>query len=179
LYLPNNDTNLYVKGDVIIVKKAKRMQQTAIETLNDLILMNNDRIKGYERALKDNKSKHEDLNMLFREMIEQSVKFNNELAALVRKAGSEPETESSLSGKLHRTLMDFRAAFAGTNIRKRLLIECEKGEDASKETYNEALHEDNGLTDAQREIIAAQAKEQGYSHDKVKVMRDEALQGKI
>ena len=154
------------------------MLQTAIETLNDLILMNNDRIKGYERALKDNKSKHEDLNLLFREMIEQSTKFNEELIVLVREAGSEPETEGSLSGKLHRTLMDFRAAFAGNNIRKRLLIECEKGEDASKETYSEALHEDNGLNDMQREIIATQAKAQSYSHDKVKTLRDEALQGK-
>ena len=153
------------------------MQQTAIETLNDLILMNNDRIKGYERALKDNKSKHEDLNILFREMIEQSLQFNEELTALVRASGSEPETEGSLSGKLHRTLMDFRAAFAG-NIRKRLLIECEKGEDASKETYNEALHEDNGLNDAQREIIAAQAKAQSISHDRIKALRDEVLQSK-
>jgi uncharacterized protein (TIGR02284 family) len=153
------------------------MQQTAIETLNDLILMNNDRIKGYERALKDNKSKYEDLVLLFREMIGQSIQFNEELKALVSAAGSQPETESSLSGKLHRTLMDFRAAFTG-NIRKRLLIECEKGEDASKETYNEALHEDNGLTDAQREIIAAQAKAQSASHDRIKALRDEALTGK-
>lgn len=153
------------------------MLQTAIETLNDLILMNNDRIKGYGRALKDNKSKYKDLDILFREMIDQSTKFNGELTALVQEAGSRPETEGSLSGKLHRTLMDFKITFTG-NVRKRLLIECEKGEDASKETYNEALHEDNGLTDAQRDIIAAQAREQSISHDKIKALRDEAAQDK-
>lgn len=153
------------------------MQQTAIETLNDLILMNNDRIKGYESAIKDNKARHTDLDILFREMIEQSRRFNEKLAALVRAAGSEPEKEGSLSGKLHRTLMDFRAAITG-NLRKRLLIECEKGEDASKETYNEILHEDNGLTDEQRELIAAQAEEQSVSHNRIREMRDKAVQGK-
>jgi uncharacterized protein (TIGR02284 family) len=153
------------------------MQQTAIETLNDLILINNDRIKGYERAIKDSKSKYEDLNALFKEMISQSRKFNEALMNLVRMAGFQPETEGSLSGKLHRTWMDIKTTFTG-NSRKTLLIECERGEDASKEAYNEALREDNDLTDAQRELIATQAKEQNESHDKIKALRDETFSGK-
>lgn len=153
------------------------MQQTAIETLNDLILINNDRLKGYERALKDNKSKEADLDTLFHEMIEQTRRFNTALIALVEQSGSSPETESSFSGKLHRAWMDFKTSFTGHN-RKNLLIECERGEDASKEAYNEALHEDNGLTDAQREIISAQAQEQKESHDRIKALRDEALSSK-
>lgn len=153
------------------------MQFTAIETLNDLILINNDRIKGYERALKDNRSREADLDAVFREMIEQSQRFNAALTDLVQQAGSQPETEGSFSGKLHRAWMDFKTTFTGHN-RKHLLIECERGEDASKEAYNEALHEDNGLNDAQREIIATQAREQSASHDRVKAMRDETLNRK-
>ncbi|WP_118973133.1 ferritin-like domain-containing protein [Taibaiella koreensis] len=153
------------------------MQQTATETLNDLILINNDRIKGYERALKDNRSREADLDILFREMIEQSQRFNTALTALVQQGGSQPETEGSLSGKLHRAWMDFKTTFTGHN-RKNLLIECERGEDASKEAYNEALHEDNGLTDEQREIIAGQAREQSDSHDRIKALRDETLSRK-
>lgn len=153
------------------------MQQTAVEILNDLILINHDRIKGYERAIKENKSKYEDLDVLFREMIDQSTRFNEELMSIVREGGSEPEMEGSLSGKLHRTWMDIKTTFTGNN-RKSLLIECERGEDASKETYNEALHEASGLSDAQHDIIEAQAREQSLSHDKIKALRDEALKAK-
>jgi len=150
------------------------MGQTAIYTLNDLILINNDRIKGYEKALKDTEEKDADLRPVFVDMIEQTRRFNKELAALVEQEGSLPETESSVSGKLHRAWIDIRATFTG-NSRKSLLIECERGEDASKEAYNEALHEDNGLSPAQSEIIAAQALEQSRSHDKIKALRDEAI----
>lgn len=148
------------------------MRQTAIETLNDLILINNDRMKGYERALKD--TKDDDLKALFRNMIEQSRRFNIDLVEQVEYEGAKAETETSVSGKLHRTWMDIKATFSGHN-RRSLLIECEKGEDASKEAYNEALHEDSGLSSKQLDIIALQAEELHVSHNKIKALRDEAL----
>ncbi len=152
------------------------MKLTAVETLNDLILINNDRVKGYERALKETKDKDADLRDIFRQMMAQSKRFNDALVSLVRQAGSKPETESSFSGKLHRAWMDLKSSLTG-NTRRSLLIECERGEDASKEAYNEALHEDNGLTETQQQIIAEQAEEQKASHDTIRELRDQALKG--
>lgn len=150
------------------------MKFTAAETLNDLILINNDRVKGYERALKETKDKDADLRDIFAQMMAQSKRFNEALTALVRQLGSQPETESSFSGKLHRAWMDLKTTFRG-NTRRTLLIECERGEDASMEAYNEALHEDNGLTESQQQVIAEQAAEQKISHDTIKDLRDQAL----
>jgi uncharacterized protein (TIGR02284 family) len=150
------------------------MKLTAAETLNDLILINNDRVKGYERALKDTKDKDADLRDIFRQMMEQSKRFNESLIAMVRLSGSLPETESSFSGKLHRAWIDIKTSFAGNN-RKSLLNECERGEDASMEAYNEALHEDNGLTEVQQQVIAEQAAEQKASHDAIRELRNQAM----
>lgn len=150
------------------------MKLTAVETLNDLILVNNDRVKGYERAIKDIREKDADLRDIFRQMVAQSRKFNEALIALVQQSGSKPETDTSFSGKLHRTWMDIKTTLT-SNTRKSLLIECERGEDASMEAYNEALHEDNGLTETQQQIIAEQAAEQKISHNTIKELRDHTI----
>ena len=42
------------------------------EVLNDLIMINNDRITGYERAIKELEGKDNDLKMLFLSMIDES-----------------------------------------------------------------------------------------------------------
>ena len=42
------------------------------EVLNDLIQINNDRINGYERALKELKDEDDDLRALFTNFIDQS-----------------------------------------------------------------------------------------------------------
>lgn len=150
------------------------MEQTAAHTLNDLILINNDRIKGYEKALKDLDAQDGDLAPLFNEMISQTRRFNADLSKQVELAGAQAETETSVSGKLHRAWIDIKATFAG-NSRRSLLCECERGEDASKEAYQEALHEHNSLSTLQSELVAAQAREQSASHDRIKVLRDEAI----
>ncbi len=150
------------------------MKLTAVETLNDLILINNDRVKGYERALKETKEKDADLRDIFRQMMAQSRRFNEALISLVRQSGSNPETETSFSRKLHRTWMDIKSTLTG-NTRKSILMECERGEDASMEAYNEALHEDNGLTETQQQIIAEQAAEQKVSHDTIRDLRNQTL----
>lgn len=153
------------------------MEQNAVDTLNDLILINNDRTKGYELVLKNLKPEDEDLKSLFLELEAQSRQFNEQLTNLVSKSGLQPETSTSVSGRLHRRWMDIKAAFFG-NSRESLLIECERGEDASKEAYNEALHDDNMLNELQLNVIATQAAQQKISHDQIKALRDEAAQKK-
>lgn len=151
------------------------MNATAAETLNDLILVNNDRIQGYQRAIRDTAVKDDDLKAVFKEMIDQSQLFNRDLIKEVEAGGFMAETETSVSGKMHRAWIDIKLTFSG-NSRKSLLAECEKGEDAAKEVYSEALHEDNGLSNTQRELVAEQATALQLSHTQIKALRDAAIQ---
>jgi uncharacterized protein (TIGR02284 family) len=150
------------------------MEQHAADTLNDLILINNDRIKGYEQVLKNLKPEDRDLEIPFLQLEAQSRHFNDQLTKLVLDSGLPPETGTSVSGRLHRRWMDIKATFSG-NSRESLLIECERGEDASKEAYGDALHEDNMLNDLQLNVIATQAAQQLSGHDQIKALRDEAI----
>ena len=55
----------------------KSMQ--VIEVLNDLVLINNDRISGYQRAIKELKQDDDDLKSLFDEMIVESQQIKSDL----------------------------------------------------------------------------------------------------
>lgn len=49
-----------------------KTSREVIEILNDLIQINNDRIKGYERAIKELQDEDDDLKTLFAVFIDQS-----------------------------------------------------------------------------------------------------------
>lgn len=145
----------------------------AAEVLNDLILMNNDRIKGYQKTMQNLRHQDEDLRTLFMEIIAQTQQFNEALSNEVRKLGVDVETHTSVSGKLHLAWIGIKATFTGNN-RRALLAECERGEDALKSTYLEALHESSALSSEQWELISAQADQMKVIHDQIKALRDQA-----
>ena len=153
------------------------MDTTGVQVLNDLLLINNDRLKGYQQALKEIRQKDTDLQVLFSDMITQTKIFIRQLSMLVEKTGAAAEKESSVSGSMYRFWMDIKAAFTGKS-RKALLVECERGEDVSKEAYNEALHGDSELTGEQIDVLTQQAEEQRVSHDRIKAIRNEERHNK-
>ena len=51
-----------------------------IEVLNDLVMINNDRINGYQHAIKELKSGDADLKTLFDKMIIESQQIKSDLA---------------------------------------------------------------------------------------------------
>jgi uncharacterized protein (TIGR02284 family) len=143
-----------------------------IETLNDLVLINNDRILGYEDALKDLGEDEDNLKPLFLELIDQSHRFKEQIAKEIEVLGSDVEGGTSTSGKIHRTWLNVKAAFSG-HSEKSILEECEFGEDAIKKAYETALAEDH-VPNFIREILNEQL---GYlieAHDEIKSLRDSA-----
>ena len=140
-----------------------------IEVLNDLIQINNDRIEGYNKAIK-NMEDGTDLRLLFSSMVEQSQHFAHDLREEVRKLGGEPEKGTTAAGKIYRTWMDVKAQFGGTD-RESILNSCEFGEDAAKNAYKMAL-ENNDLNEAQRDLIHRQQSEQLSAHNRIKGLRD-------
>ncbi len=140
------------------------------ETLNDLILINNDRVEGYQKAIDELKAEDTDLRGVFQDRIDQSRQFHDELLPEVVKSGEEIAEGTKASGKIYRAWMDVKAFFSGGD-RKTILDNCENGEDAALRAYEEAL-ESEYLTPAQRAIIIRQQADIKVSHDKIKAMRD-------
>lgn len=141
-----------------------------IEALNNLIIINNDRIEGYETAAKE--TEEQDLKTLFAQFISTSQKCKQELKTEVTKLGGTPAEGTMTSGKFFRVWMDVKAALTGKD-RKAILNSCEYGEDMAKDTYKKALENDAEILSAnQQALIKAQHSLLAADHDKVKVMRD-------
>ena len=150
------------------------MENTAktIEILNDLILINNDRIEGYERALKEIEEGGEDLDLqpLFLRFIDESRRYKMELASEVSALGKDIATGTSTPGKLHRAWIAVKETFTGHD-RHGILEECEFGEDAIKKAYRDALDEEV-LASYIREMLTDQQEQILEAHDEIKELRD-------
>lgn len=143
----------------------------AIETLNDLIEINNDRTAGFEKAAEDLKEENLDLKTLFAQMAVESRANVTELTGLVNEHGGEAEDSTSTSGAIHRTWIDVRATFGGSD-RKSILEECERGEDAIKKAYQSALDPDGELTTEEAGAVRKQQTGIIASHNRIKLLRD-------
>lgn len=142
----------------------------AVSLLNDLIVINNDRIEGYEKAAKE--TEDAELKSVFNSMVEESRKFKSELVTEVTNLGEKPAEGTKTSGKFYRAWMDIKSALAGKD-RKTILSSCEFGEDAALEEYESVLKSDK-LPAQYRTIISRQESALRQSHDKIKSMRDRA-----
>jgi len=142
-----------------------------IEILNDLILINNDRIAGYEKAEAEAGSLENDLRSMFSNLAEESRRNVLDLQGHVTHLGGEPATGTMLSGKLYRVWMDIKATFTGHD-RTSVLESCEYGEDAAQEAYDDALATDADLPVDIRQLIANQKAGLLESHNLIKKYRD-------
>jgi uncharacterized protein (TIGR02284 family) len=153
------------------MKKTKANEET-IEILNDLVKINNDRIRGYEKAIENTDTLEAELRTLFARMIEESHEYNNELSEQVIKAGGQPADETSVPGKIYHAWMDVKATFSGQNT-KSTLVACEFGEDAAQKAYAKALEKESPLPRDVYDIIARQKSMLRGSHDLVRQYRDQ------
>lgn len=147
------------------------LNEKTAEILNDLIEINNDRVRGYEKASKETNTKDADLRSLFDDMATDSRRYANELSRFVRERGETPSDGTTLRGKLYRAWMDVKATFSGSD-RKAILASCEFGEDAAQKAYKEALASDAELPAEVRQVIVDQQSSLKQSHDRIKKMRD-------
>lgn len=145
--------------------------ENATGVINDLIEINNDRVAGFEKAIADIKDENIDLKELFQGYASQSRKNGQELAAIVGSA-QEVATATSVSGTLHRAWIDVKSIFGGSD-RASILSEAERGEDAIKKAYSDALS--SGEIPAEAiQIVTSQASEINAAHDQIKALRDTA-----
>ncbi|MGX5853728.1 PA2169 family four-helix-bundle protein [Dyadobacter jiangsuensis] len=139
--------------------------------LGDLIEINNDRVAGFEKVIEDINDENVDLKAIFTEYAQQSRTNVQQLSAIAGTA-AHLEEDKSVSGALHRVWIDIKSLFGGSD-RASILSEAERGEDAIKKAYQDALA-DSGLPFQAQEIVRTQAQGINAAHDRIKALRDTA-----
>lgn len=144
-----------------------------VDDLNELVKINNDRIHGYEEAVKDTEDAQ--LDDLFRHMIIQSEQFRSQLAEhIVRIDGlAVADVDSTdLTSKLHRAWIDIKSAVTGKD-RESILSSVEFGENAAVESYEDAIAKDH-IPAYIKEDLQKQLSELKGAYDKIKGLHQSA-----
>lgn len=120
-----------------------------IEALNDLIEINRDRVKGYERAIQDVTVVHLDSTMRsFQQYKKDSEDYIQQLSQHVRDMGGTPASGSTVGGMIHRAWIDVKTAFSA-HEKESALESCIFGDEAAIKAYESALELDNPILDQQ------------------------------
>jgi uncharacterized protein (TIGR02284 family) len=146
--------------------------EKALDVINDLIKINNDRAAGFEKAGKDLKEDENGLITVFNKLSMESRENVAELTGLAQQFGEEAAEGTSTSGDLHRAWIDIKSAFTGSDITA-ILNECERGEDAAKAAYKDALDPENELDPELEQALFAQQRGIVEGHDLIKSLRDQ------
>ena len=149
------------------MEKAKEV----IEILNDLVMIHNDRINGYQQAIHELQPGDEDLKSLFNNMIIESQQMKSDLAHEIQVLHGDVETGSTEMGKIYRAWLEVKSVFTGEN-RHVVLSNCEAGEDATQKAYKKAL-EATRLPAFIRDLLGSQQGTLRNSHDEIRDLRNQ------
>jgi uncharacterized protein (TIGR02284 family) len=145
--------------------------QNAIDVLNTLIIINNDRMEGYETASKE--TNEMELKNLFSHFINTSHHCKTELVKQVHHMGGVPDEGTRITGKFFRVWMDVKVALSG-NDRKAILGSCDYGEQVAQDTYEKALQDNlEDISAEQQKILVAQRMALKADHDNIKSLQNQ------
>jgi uncharacterized protein (TIGR02284 family) len=139
----------------------------AISVLNNLIETCKDGETGFKTAAEGLTSS--EIKTKFMQHSRERAQMSAALQAEVRRLGGDPERSGSMSGALHRGWLDIKSAVTG-NYDHAILVEAERGEDAAKSAYEEALRA--ALPASSQVLVQQQAVEIHRTHDEVRSLRD-------
>ncbi|MEY4541756.1 MAG: hypothetical protein RLZZ306_3513 [Bacteroidota bacterium] len=143
--------------------------EESIDVLNNLIVINNDRIDGYKAATTE--TYKEELRDLFAMLQKTSEQCKNELESEVKRLGGTPEDGTMILGKLHRGWMDIKAAITGSDSNS-ILDSCEFGEQTIIKAYEDALDADSDeINNEQKSMLNNHLQLMKTDYEKVKSMQ--------
>jgi uncharacterized protein (TIGR02284 family) len=139
-----------------------------IGLLNNLIIVNNDRIEGYEMAIEE--TEENDLKLLFSQFIQTSVKCKSELLSEVRRLEAEAFISDRRKASFFTTWTEVKSALNSKN-RKVILDACEEGENVVKKNYEDTIR-DHGtdLSINELAMLKNQYMDLKNDHDRVEAM---------
>ena len=138
-----------------------------IDTLNDLIETSKDGEAGFRTCAES--VKNPQLKSMFNQAAGRCAEGAAELQAEVRVLGGNPDKSGSTSGSLHRAWVNIKSTITGMDDHA-VLAECEKGEDAAKKAYQNALTED--LPADVKSMVERQYQGVKENHDRVRDLRN-------
>ena len=144
-------------------------QNQIVSVLHHLIDRCKDGSKGFFTASEDVEDPQ--LKDMFRKFAVQRDGMITELQNELHKIGKSDAESGSIEGKVHRAWIDLSSALASKD-KKRILEECERGEDYAVSAYEKALKAD--LPSNLHQIIQQQYQQVKQTHDQVRDLRDQA-----
>ena len=144
-------------------------ENPVVSTLSTLVERCKDGVRGFRTAMHD--VEDHDLKQLFEQLAVQRDNNITELQDYLHRMGHTASETSSLEGTLHRAWIDLSSALAAKD-RKRVLEECERGEDYAVAAYRKAL--DVGLPAEATALVQKQYQVVQAAHDRIRDLRDQA-----
>jgi len=146
-------------------------QESMNDTLNDLVMINNDRIAGYKKAIGELKNLDIDLKAIFEQMMHQSETYKEELTRIIENTGGIVEEGTTSAGKIYRAWMEIKSTLSESD-RHSVLASCEFEEDATLRAYEAALLSGSILNTIVQTLVEAQTAALKKSHDLIKQQRN-------
>ena len=148
----------------------------AIDAFNSLIVINNDRIKGYKTASRE--IKEPELKQFFIDLSETSVTCRNELIDKVEFLGGVVDEGTKTSGKFFRAWMEIKSALTGNDISTIARL-CQYGENVALDTYkNVLIQEVHEIRFAEQNLLNKQYALLKGDYEKLKLIRNVLKSGR-
>jgi len=141
-----------------------------ISTLNDLIQISNDGVKGFTESAEH--VQDPELKSLFVRRSQEVAASLAELQGLVVSLGGKPVDSSTVGGALHRIWIDLKTAITSDD-NLAVLNEVERGEDVAIRAFSKAAEQENLLPHI-RSVLLRQLAGAQRNHDEIKKLRDSA-----
>lgn len=148
---------------------------TVRSAINNLIKTCKDGQEGFRTAAAG--VEDPTIKELLSEFSLQRSAFAGELQeAAIHLGEHDPAASGSVGGAIHRGWINLKEAIAGKDNR-RILEECEAGEDVAVKAYEKAL--ELSLPGDLEDIVSRQYTEVQATHDQVKELRDAARAARV
>lgn len=143
------------------------INSNTLEQLKELVRINIDSCKGFEQSAET--VENENLAALFRGIAVTRLAHANALSRLVDMTDADAPSDGSTLGTAHRWWLAARGALNGGDELV-ILIEAERGEDAIKAAYENAIDTTSGSRF--QPLLLDQYAEVKRNHDRIRDLRD-------
>jgi uncharacterized protein (TIGR02284 family) len=149
------------------------VNEKSIKLLNGLIEINNDRIEGYDTALRE--TEEDDLKTLFSQLIQTSEECKTQLRNEVLKLGGIPVAGSTTGGMLFSVWTEIKSALTRQD-HKGVLDSCLHSEDIAVDGYDKVLKTSpEDITTQQRTMLHTQLELINNDRNKIRQVRDKLI----
>lgn len=143
------------------------------EIIRDLILINADRLDGYNKVRSELFEDQEELKAIFSGLANNSEKYIHDLDFESELPDTVSEDMYSFHGKIYQAWIDKQPVFGGSDKRS-ILINCKSSENAMKEIYQMVLDIED-LPVHLKSLIEAQQTELRAAHTHITQLKDSLL----